>query len=60
MAKKIDINKALKGEVTKLPEIDFSSPENKKYLKRVKAECDAILKNKDSNWQRIGSFVIGK
>lgn len=60
MAKKIEISKAAKGEITKLPSINFQSQENRKYIQDAIQDRDSVLKNKDADWRRIGSFLIGK
>ena len=58
---KTDINKILKkGIKTKVKIIDYSRPAQIKKLKKVKAETELCLKNKDVNWYKMSQIIINK
>ena len=56
---KTDINSILKvSALTKIKIIDYSTPEMQKHLEDLKKKCDAVLKNKDVNWDRLSRIYI--
>jgi len=56
---KTDINSILKeGAITRIKFIDYSTPEMQKHLEELKKKSDAVLKNKDVNWDRLSRMYM--
>jgi len=46
------------GNNFKMKEVDYTSATRVKELKEVKKEQDDILRRKDTDWQKLDTFVI--
>ena len=58
---KADINTILKkGASSKVKIIDYSTDAKKEDLSKLKEKRDDVLKSKDVDWHKLGSFIIKK
>jgi hypothetical protein len=58
---KENINKILKQDASKkVKVIDYSSDAKRDDLTKLKEKRDDVLKNKEVDWQQMGSFIIKK
>lgn len=56
---KTDINTILKnGANTQVKSVDYSTPEKKQELKKLKAKSEQVLKNKEVNWYNLSRKII--